>query len=50
MYADTPEAREEVAQSVKTQDLLLSARLDKGIQGGWRWNGMQTFWSNAAGY
>lgn len=30
IYADTPEAKEEVARSVRTQDLILSARLDKG--------------------
>jgi len=30
IYADTAEAREEVARGIRTQDLVLSARLDKG--------------------
>lgn len=30
IYADTPEAKEEVARSIRRRDLLLSARLDRG--------------------
>lgn len=37
VYADTPEAREEVARGIRTQDLVLSARLDRGAWGGGGW-------------